>query len=312
MTPTWFMAIPFALMPLIFHWMPVWRRNGIWFGVTVAQDYPMSQVGRATLRDFRVAVWLLGLAAVAIALLAPFAAWTFPIAMTLEIVGMFGAMVVARQRTLPHAVRPTATRSVSLLEPPETMPFGLAAPLVPLAILGAAGAYCYVSGIWREASAALVSGAVQTAVMLFMGFAILRHSPRARVAANAAATIQFRRVLVEYMIVAAWVMAALLAAMAIAPGLPPAIFGLLFPALAILYVWRLIRLGRGSGGGGDGTPDECWKLGMFYFNPEDPAIFVEQRFGIGYTLNWANRATWMFGGIMVALTLIAPLLMRYL
>ena len=51
---------------------------------------------------------------------------------------------------------------------------------------------------------------------------------------------------------------------------------------------------------GDRTPDECWKLGVFYFNRNDPALFVEKRFGIGWTLNFANpRALLAFGAIML-------------
>jgi len=311
MTPVWPALIPFALMPVIFHWMPVWRNNGIWFGVTVAADYPGSPAARATLRDFRLAVWLLALIAVVIVALEPFDGWTMPVAMIIEIGGMFGAMAVARRRTLPDAVRPTATRSVSLLEAPETMPFGAAATLVPLALLGSAGVYAYVAGTWRAASGFLLTGGMQTLLMLLMAFGILRRSPRGRVAANAAATSQFRRVMVEYTIVAAWAMAALLAALAVVPELPTMLFMVIFPAIAVPYILRLIRLGRASGGGGDGTPDECWKLGIIYFNPEDPAIFVEQRFGIGYTLNFANSATWIFGGIIVALSF-SPLLLSYL
>jgi uncharacterized membrane protein len=76
-------------------------------------------------------------------------------------------------------------------------------------------------------------------------------------------------------------------------------------------MWRLIRIGRTTGGGGDGTPDQCWKLGIFYFNPADAAIFVEKRFGIGYTINFANRVTWLFGGLILLFSLV-PVLLRYL
>ncbi|MDL4840205.1 DUF1648 domain-containing protein [Aquibacillus rhizosphaerae] len=34
--------------------------------------------------------------------------------------------------------------------------------------------------------------------------------------------------------------------------------------------------------------DNYWKGGLFYFNRKDPSIFVEKRFGIGWTLNFAN------------------------
>ncbi|QPC45548.1 DUF1648 domain-containing protein [Mangrovibacillus cuniculi] len=34
--------------------------------------------------------------------------------------------------------------------------------------------------------------------------------------------------------------------------------------------------------------DRYWKGGLIYFNSEDPSIFVEKRFGIGFTLNFAH------------------------
>jgi uncharacterized membrane protein len=40
------------------------------------------------------------------------------------------------------------------------------------------------------------------------------------------------------------------------------------------------------------TPDRCWKAGIFYVNPDDPALFVPKRFGIGYTLNLGNSWSW--------------------
>lgn len=38
--------------------------------------------------------------------------------------------------------------------------------------------------------------------------------------------------------------------------------------------------------------DKYWKLGLFYYNPDDPAIFVEKRFGVGWTNNWARPLSW--------------------
>lgn len=54
---------------------------------------------------------------------------------------------------------------------------------------------------------------------------------------------------------------------------------------------------------GDGMRDERWKLGMFYFNPRDPSVLVEKRFGIGWTIN--------FGSIW-GLSLIVAILATYL
>ena len=38
--------------------------------------------------------------------------------------------------------------------------------------------------------------------------------------------------------------------------------------------------------------DKFWKWGVFYFNSNDPAIFVEKRFGIGATVNFAKWQAW--------------------
>jgi uncharacterized membrane protein len=54
---------------------------------------------------------------------------------------------------------------------------------------------------------------------------------------------------------------------------------------------------------GDRTPDECWKLGLFYFNRNDPAVFVEKRFGIGWTLNLANPRSLLVAGALLVFIL---------
>lgn len=38
----------------------------------------------------------------------------------------------------------------------------------------------------------------------------------------------------------------------------------------------------------DFDEEQYWKGGLFYFNKNDPSIFVEKRFGVGWTLNFAN------------------------
>ena len=40
--------------------------------------------------------------------------------------------------------------------------------------------------------------------------------------------------------------------------------------------------------------EKFWKWGMIYYNPNDPAIFVEKRFGIGATVNLARWQIWAF------------------
>lgn len=43
----------------------------------------------------------------------------------------------------------------------------------------------------------------------------------------------------------------------------------------------------------DPTPNECWKAGIIYYNPDDAALFVDRRNGVGYAPNFANRWSWI-------------------
>ena len=47
--------------------------------------------------------------------------------------------------------------------------------------------------------------------------------------------------------------------------------------------------------------DRHWKLGVFYVNPEDPALFLEKRFGIGWTMNFGRPMAWVVVGALVLL-----------
>jgi uncharacterized membrane protein len=67
---------------------------------------------------------------------------------------------------------------------------------------------------------------------------------------------------------------------------------------------------------GDRTEDRFWKLGIFYFNRDDPCVMVEKRFGIGYTVNFARPIAWvimllpMLAVIAVTTTVVVRHLMR--
>lgn len=78
------------------------------------------------------------------------------------------------------------------------------------------------------------------------------------------------------------------------------------------------RIGDGSAGGA-GAPDSgavnrdddrFWKLGLVYFNREDPAVFVQKRFGVGWTVNFARPAAVGSLLALVAIAVLVPLLTR--
>ena len=50
--------------------------------------------------------------------------------------------------------------------------------------------------------------------------------------------------------------------------------------------------------------DDFYKLGVFYYNPNDPSFFIEKRFGIGWSLNFANK-TAMFSLVLLLIVILA-------
>lgn len=57
--------------------------------------------------------------------------------------------------------------------------------------------------------------------------------------------------------------------------------------------------------------DEFWKLGSFYYNPNDPSIFVEKRFGSGWTMNFGNKISIIISIIFiifVAIMILMPVI----
>lgn len=88
---------------------------------------------------------------------------------------------------------------------------------------------------------------------------------------------------------------------------PPATVALIPGLIAVAITAVLMWLGQGGSRMrsarpeesdstkpiGDRTEDRFWKLGIFYFNPDDPSVMVEKRFGIGYTVNFARPVSWI-------------------
>lgn len=57
----------------------------------------------------------------------------------------------------------------------------------------------------------------------------------------------------------------------------------------------------------DVDEDRYWKGGLIYVNRQDPSVFVEKRFGIGWTMNFANPR----GYIVIGLPLLILLLISF-
>jgi uncharacterized membrane protein len=50
--------------------------------------------------------------------------------------------------------------------------------------------------------------------------------------------------------------------------------------------------------------DRYWRLGVIYFNREDPSLMVNKRFGIGRTFNFGNPIAWIILAALVIFIII--------
>ena len=168
----------------------------------------------------------------------------------------------------------------------------------------------------------LLIGAVLCALMGFLAYAMLRWSRLIRVGGVAGeGERRFRLLVVLILVATEYFLALLFMWTGLLPlshkqtgpagFIPILVFALTFAAATVaLMVWvgqggtRLVGAAGAASGAvapvGDRTPDKYWKLGLIYINRSDPALFVEKRFGIGYTLNFGHPGVWIFLAALVA------------
>jgi uncharacterized membrane protein len=333
-------------------WLPRLSHRELFFAVTVPGDFAESEPGQEILRRYRgrvalvtivcavLAVWSTGSAHFALLLATPF----------LEVGGCFWAFLRARASVLPHAVEPTGVREARL-EPREIhLPGHWPAQIGPFAILAAGALYLHAE--WKRIPARfpvhwaldgrpngwstrtpagvygpLLLGAIFVGLLFLLSVGILRWTRHVH-ATGSAAEVELareRRVLLvllfsEYLVASIITWAALLPLRELpgrspSPALPlGATAVLLLILLLVFLVHRPVEPApaRGAAPVGDRTEDRYWKGGVLYFNPNDPALLVEKRFGIGYTLNFGHRLAWvLLGAILLipVLTVIAKSLL---
>lgn len=84
-------------------------------------------------------------------------------------------------------------------------------------------------------------------------------------------------------------------------------FVLIIASVVILFA-VFFRMRRRGPEGKVYDDDKRWVLGMFYYNPSDPSVFVEKRTGIGQTLNFGHPAAWIIIGAIIGFVIISLVL----
>jgi uncharacterized membrane protein len=331
MKPELVLLIPLLIMGVILQFTPLLTRRGIFFSATVDPAFPQSEDGRRLLGSYRLQAALWTVAAVGLALLLSSAnpTVTMLLPLLLLVVGStFSYWLKFREVHEHFGRRAPDVRYAELTPQPEQQTFSLwlcAPPFVWLA-----GVAFYLQAHWYQLPerfpvhwggngqpngwatrsfqgvyGPLLLAAFMNVFFLVFAKALLRIS---RNTAMRHVTITIL-LLIMYPVSFTFGMVGLLPLMAFPMWLIPAIS---FGFVAVLIVWAAVKIR--SPAVSDVVPepqsDSYWKAGMFYFNPDDPAIFVSKRVGIGYTMNFANRMSWLVVAGMVLIFLLPALLLR--
>ena len=331
---SWAMMLVITVHAILFHALPRLSRPDILFAVTVGDAFAAG-AGRTLIFRYRATVWSGAVAALAISLLLPApqagSGWG-----AVAVVGVaagnmivaLAAWLLAHRKARAHALPPANVRVASLVRRDTSLPGGVLFAGGPFAILLATALLVFAyrdelppSADLTESLGLLGLGGVYVTTMLTIAVSMARRSRQIAVDGPAAAAeSRFRRVNVLVPVLVAYASATLLSATTV-ESIPP--FGgtlsgsggfVWLPLMLFNFgvTFWMFRVGQGGQRTvapaarqqihGDATPDDAWKLGgLFYFNPRDPVIWVENRVGVGYTLNVGNARAWLLIiGIMLA------------
>ncbi len=287
--------------------LPAYSRRTIFFSVTVLEPFRETADARSILRQFRwfILLWTISAEVLALATVYTGVPWLLPAAILVLGAGTIGAYARARKRTRPFSVAPSAERTASLAAQSDGLWDSYL--MLVFAVIPFIAAALFARSRWSQipdtialSTAFAVSGSVDI-VLLLLAVAILHGTPRGSSLRSVNLAI-----IVAFILVNSAAPATFTALQWIEPSEqfwgPAFSFGeLLF--LAGIIAWGLRKASQ-SRDSGDTTPDDCWKLGQFYYNPQDPAFLVEHRIGLGYSPNFAKPLSWI---AMTALFLLPAL-----
>jgi uncharacterized membrane protein len=330
--------IVILVMSVFAHFLPQFARPDLFFGVTVDPSFRNTDEARRILHHYRVAVWVSALVAggVGLVLHRPL------IALILYVIGICCALVASHRSVLPHAASRATTIEVDLSAPREQLPGGLLTATLPFIVLlglglwavphwdqlpsrlpvhwGLSGPNRWVVTSPRAIIVLLALHAFMCLVLIVSAFGVLHWSRRISASGPAAASErQFRRRTVSLILaVEYFTMLPPMFSLLEAPALAMQVWSAALIVTIVAFVISLMRAGQGgarvvaTGGSpiGDRTADARWIGGLLYFNRTDPALFVEKRMGIGWTVNFGNPWSWVSVIAVAVIVVVAPLTVR--
>jgi len=334
------MTLVVMVNAILFHALPRFSRPDILFAVTVPDAF-VAGAGRTLVSRYRAIVWSGAAAALAIGVLlatpepgSGLGAWLMTGVVAGNMMVALAAWLWAHRKARAYAIPPSDVRVASLVPRDTSLPGGALLAAGPFAILLATALLVYT---YRDdlpdgpgtITSFLALGGVYAAMTLVMAVSLARRTRQIAADGPAAAAEQrFRRVNVLVFVLVAYGVAMQLSATTVAsiPAFGDALSGsvgfVLLPLMLVNFgvTFWMFRVGQGGQRAvapaarrevhGDATPDDAWKVGgLFYFNPRDPAIWVENRIGPGYGLNMGNPRAWLLIAGMMLVPMIASRLL---
>lgn len=307
------LALLYLYMGAILLAAPNLGRRDLLFAVRVPPGFRETAIGRSAIRSYRVVM--------VVALLAGLSQLYFAVSPLPGLLLVYILNFLWQRRKLkPFAIplNHTGAGEIELTDVPERLPGFAWLALGPYLITGSAAAWLYfnfsriparfpvhfdLDGIpnrWAERSIGAVYGPLFLAFLLGTWILILGlagwYGARRRPS---------RSVLLGTLIAVQYLLVCLLTLIAITVLFPiPVWFTVLMPLAFLIPLIYIVnkRLSEPSDPI-EATPDHCWTA-LGYYNPDDPALMVERREGLGWTFNFANAWSWLLlGGIPVTLAL---------
>lgn len=321
-------VIPLIVIGAGMHGLPRWLPGGMtFFSVRVPAGFADSAAGRGVMHRFRRRVTIL--TAIMISVLTGALIWSghsLPMgataaAIAVQCIGAFALLAAATREThgsvapVPAPAVRSANLSTTAADKRSTFQalayFGIALPVAMILFAAAFVAHTHVASdrpvLWLVAAFA---GAVGMATQPITTQLALRYWARSSDwNRDPVASARFRAVLgLQHALVCAGGVVGWVVILTIGNDVKPAVFALWAPALALGTLATNSWLRRHvSTGQGDPMPDDRWTWGLFYYNPDDPALVVPHRYGISLSLNHARLATWLFAHLPALLALLGVL-----
>jgi uncharacterized membrane protein len=307
--------------------MPRLTPRGLLFGVPVPEGFRSTEDALQALRSYRLWVGIPAALGLLANLIYPNS--RFQAAFFLSIAA-FGITGFLRQnaKLKPFAIQPPMTRQAGL-EPPEGLPWFTWLGIVPLLFLAGVALYLHshwdripsrfpvhfdITGTpnrWANKSAAGLYGMLIFGAQFAVFFWVMMVAAWYGTRRSDSMRKPMMLVLLAGEVVISFIVG--LIPLQTAAGFHIPVLGMLSPTLLLFAaLGYAVHQSNQPRDPIDPTPNECWKGGMIYYNPNDAALFVQRRDSLGFTINFGNRWSWVLNGFLLLQILSVPLLVKIL